>query len=166
MSTSYGKCFKAVDGLKVGDGDKVTFDVIEWFHEGWEFGHPTVMLSPVIRIDHDHGADSIIESVCIGLVCGDHLTYLCGSDKQEIEWRGWNFVTLRKRFNQALKGKKFPVANYKAYRVTALFYLDEGELTWKTDVCQTCYGRARVLGPGGSTMLPCLTCVGTGRVAI
>jgi hypothetical protein len=133
MSTTYGIGSKALDGLKVKDGDLVVFDVLEWFHEGWEFGHPTLMLRPVIQIDHDHGAETLIESTCISLVCGHTMNYLCESDKHEIDWRGWNMVTLRRRFNQALRGKKFLIANYKAYRITALFYLDKGELTWKSD---------------------------------
>jgi len=133
VSTTYGIGSKALDGLKVQDGDLVVFDVLEWFHEGWEFGHPTLMLRPIICIHHDNGAESLVETCCIDLACGDTLRYLFDCDKHEIEWRGWNMATLRRRFNQALRGKKFPIANYKAYRITALFYLDKGELTWKTD---------------------------------
>lgn len=113
-------------------GDVVTFKVLEWFHEGWEFGRPAMMLEPVIRIEHDGSAESLIERVCLDLACNDNpLERLQNCDRREIEWRGWNLATLRRRFSQAVKGKRFPVAGYASTVDTVRFQLDErGDLEW------------------------------------
>lgn len=130
--------------FSVKDGDIVTFDVLEWREDGWEFGSPCVMLSPVIRYDTDKDSESLIESVCLDIcsesaVGGAVKIRLSGdSDLREFEWRGWNLKTLRRRFNESLAGKEFPKKGYAATKVEMKFSLepehsgDEGKryLTW------------------------------------
>lgn len=120
------------DQFVVKAGDTATFRVLEWFHEGWEFGRPALMLAPVIRIEHDNSADYLIEKVCFDLVCNDKpLERIYEGDQQEIDWRGWNLSTLRRRFAQASRGVRFPVAGYTATTRTIQFHNDErGELSW------------------------------------
>ena len=53
------------DYLIICDGNELTFDVLTWQHEGYEFGRPCLMLSPVIRENSDSCPDTLIEDVCI-----------------------------------------------------------------------------------------------------
>ena len=118
--------------LSIKEGDILTFDVLEWFHEGYEFGRPCLMLSPVLRENSDQHPDTLIESVMINAVCDGKIDQSPGYAEQEIEWRGWNLKQLRRRFNEALKGKKFPVAGYIATRQVVKVTKDEdGELSWE-----------------------------------
>ena len=113
----------------VKDGDVFTFDVLEW-EEGYEFGRPCLMLSPVIRENSDLSAESLIESVLIDAVCDEELDY--NNETDQIEWRGWNLKSLRKRYNESLKGKYFPKRNYRATRKTVKIIRDKrGELSWE-----------------------------------
>lgn len=123
------------DGIKATDGSVFVFDVLEWYNEGWEFGHPTVMLRPIIRMEQDHGAETLIENVCLDLGCGDELEYISGFETHELKWRGWDLNRLRRRFSQALAGKNFPKAGFRATRKTVRFAADEDGFTWE-DVCQ------------------------------
>lgn len=117
--------------IKAKDGATFTFDVLEWFNEGWEFGHPTVMLRPIIRIEHDHGAETLIENVCCSLACGDTLDYIDDFETRELHWRGWDIKRLRRRFNEVLMGKKFPKAGFRATRKVVKFLTDEDGFTWE-----------------------------------
>lgn len=113
----------------VKSGDKVTFDVLTWQHEGYEFGRPCLMLSPVIREDSDSDPESMIEDVCIDLCCS--IPVQLNRETSQIEWRRWNLKTLRRAFNQALAGKKFPVAGYCATRKVVQFsHNKNGEMIW------------------------------------
>ena len=116
--------------LYIQEGDTLTFDVLEWFNEGYEFGRPCLILSPVIQENSDSDPGSMIESACIDAVVDGK--FELNREQQQIEWRGWNLTTKRRRFREALAGKKFPVAGYVATRQRVRFVLDEyGELTWK-----------------------------------
>lgn len=101
-------------------GDIVKFKVLEWSHEGWEFGSPVVMLSPVIRSSHDAGsADTMIEEEIINIVAVDNGSSEYNNAEDELEFRGWRLKYLNKCFNEAMKGKKFPKAHYEATEYTA-----------------------------------------------
>lgn len=120
---------KQNDWLEIKEGDILTFDVLEWYHEGYEFGRPCLMLSPVIQENSDSNPESLIESALIDAVCERRLER--NSERRQIEWRGWNLKYLRRCFNLALHGRVFPVANYQATRKTVKIIKDEdGELSW------------------------------------
>ena len=115
--------------LIIQPGDELTFDVLTWRHEGYEFGAPCLMLSPIICEDSDSNPASLIERACI-LACVDGKLRR-NTEQQQIDWRGWNLKTLRRAFNQALAGKRFPVAGYQATRKKVRFVLDKNEgMTW------------------------------------
>lgn len=115
----------------IKEGDILTFDVLEWFHEGYAFGRPCLMLSPIITENSDSNPDSMIESILIDLTqdrikVGDNLA------KAQIKWRGWNLKYLRKCFNTALNGKDFPKAGYKATRYKVrIIKGSHGNLFWE-----------------------------------
>jgi len=117
--------------LEIKAGDVLTFDVLQW-DEGYEFGAPCLILSPVIREDSDSHPEAMVEDVCIDAVLDGKL--LLNNEQQQIEWRQWNLKTLRRRFNEALAGKKFPKLNYQATRKKVQFVWDEEEkrLNWET----------------------------------
>lgn len=117
------------DHLQIKKGDQLTFDVLTWQHEGYEFGRPCLMLSPVIRENSDSNPESLIESVCIDAVVDGRLEL--NNEQDQIQWRGWNLTQLRRRFNEALKGKRFPVAGYRATRKKVKITRNKDGLTWK-----------------------------------
>jgi len=116
--------------LTLKEGDILTFDVLTWQHEGYEFGRPCLMLSPVICENSDSNPDSLIEDTLIrGCVDGK---LPLNREKQQIEWRGWNLKYFRRCFNQALAGKKFPVAWYEATRQKVKIIRNKhGDLSWE-----------------------------------
>ena len=117
------------DLLGISVGDVLTFDVLEWYHEGYEFGRPCLMLAPVIRENSDSNPESLIEDALLDAVLDGHLRR--NNEQQQIEWRGWNLGYLRRCFNAALHGKRTPKANYTATRKTVKIVRDkDGELTW------------------------------------
>lgn len=116
------------DTLPIREGDTLTFDVLTWQHEGYEFGRPCLMLSPVIREDSDSHPEALIESVLLDAVYDGKLTR--NTEEQQIEWRQWNLTTLRRRFREALAGKRFPVAGYRATRQRVRITRDKDGLTW------------------------------------
>lgn len=117
------------DYIEVKEGDELTFDVLEWYHEGYEFGRPCLMLSPVIRENSDSHPEAMIEDACMMASIDGRLLY--NRERRQIDWRGWNLKTLRRAFNQALAGKKFPKAGYTATRQKVKFVKNErGELEW------------------------------------
>ncbi len=120
---------KSEQYFSIKEGDVVTFDVLTW-DEGYEFGAPCLMLSPVIRENSDSHAEAMIEDICIDLVCQDKIVQ--NNESDQIEWRGWNLKYLRWKFNEALAGKKFPKMNYQATRKKVKFIKDKrGELIWE-----------------------------------
>lgn len=117
--------------MKVQEGLVVFCDTLRW-NDGWEFECPSMMLSPVIRC-FETGAhhEQIVEDVLIDAIVGGE--FVSQSFEQQWGWRGYNLRTLQRRFYEALKGKRFPRANYTATREKIIFIKDEeGELTWKT----------------------------------
>lgn len=117
------------DHLEIKEGDELTFDVLTWQHEGYQFGRPCLMLSPVIRENSDSNPDSLIEDVLIDIVTSESIVK--NNEQHQIEWRGWNLAQLRRRFNEALKGKRFPIAGYRATRKKVRITKDRDGLTWK-----------------------------------
>lgn len=115
--------------ITVKPGDILTFDILTWQNEGYAFGRPCLMLSPVIREDSDHEPWNLVESVAMDLACdGKAVT---NNQQGQIEWRGWNLKTKRRRFNEALKGKRFPVAGYRATRTVIEIVKDD---RWKSGI--------------------------------
>ncbi len=109
--------------LTVKPGDILTFDILTWQNEGYEFGRPCLMLSPVIREDSDHEPCHLVESVVMDAVITGKI--LKNNQQDQIDWRGWNLKVKRRRFNEALAGKKFPVAGYQATRTVVKIIEDK-----------------------------------------
>ena len=102
------------DYIDISENDIYIVDILEWYHEGYEFGHPCLMLSPVIREDSDSNSYSLMESTFIDAVIDKKLKY--NTEETQILWRGWNLKYLKRVFIECLNGKKFPKAKYKATR--------------------------------------------------
>lgn len=116
--------------LQVKAGNELTFDVLTWQHEGYTFGRPCLMLSPVLRENSDSHPECMIETACIDAVVTGRL--LRNSEQRQIEWRGWNVAYLKRCFLSALAGKEFPVAGYCATRKRVRFLNDKKcELTFE-----------------------------------
>ena len=118
--------------IEIKEGAIFVCDTLRW-DEGWEFECPSMMLRPIIRcFENGFGHESIVEDVLIDAVSAQS-GKLTGDDFQsQWGWRGYKLPVLRRRFNEALAGKKFPIAGYHATRETVRIIKDEdGELTWE-----------------------------------
>lgn len=117
--------------LKITEGMTLICDTLEWY-DGWEFDHPSMMLSPVIRCFEDaSNHEQIVEDVLIDAVCSKELK--SQDFKETWDWRGYKLPVLKRRFKESLAGKKFPKAGYRAKREAIKIIKDEdGELTWET----------------------------------
>lgn len=118
--------------IKIEEGMVFVCETLSW-HDGWEFDHPSMMLSPVIRT-FENGAnhEQIVESVMIDAVVDGEMK------SQDFEkswgWRGYKLPVLRRRFREALAGKCFPKACYHAERSVVKIVPDTsfgGGLIWE-----------------------------------
>lgn len=118
--------------IKIKEGDVITFDTLRW-NDGWEFDCPSMILRPVIRCCEDGShCEGMVEDVMMDAVCGNNILPTEDFETQW-GWRRYNLNTLRRRFREALAGKRFPVAHYFAERMTVKVVKDDdGELTWET----------------------------------
>jgi len=98
--------------------------------DGWEFECPCLMLAPVIRcweqqMSHERMVESVmIDAVCQGWIKDENFQETWG-------WRGYKLPVLRRRFQEYMRGKRFPVAGYHAEVSTVMITKDKhGELTW------------------------------------
>ncbi|HEY1171009.1 MAG TPA: hypothetical protein VGH19_06520 [Verrucomicrobiae bacterium] len=116
--------------FEIKEGMELVCDTLRW-DEGWEFDCPSMMISPVIRCFEDgRHHESIREEVLInGIVKG---AIKDENFEETWGWRGFKLPVLKRRFREALAGKKFPKANYKAERVVVKIVKDDrGELIWE-----------------------------------
>lgn len=118
--------------IEIKPGMTFVCDTLQW-DDGWEFNRPSMMLSPIIRCFEDASShDRIVENVLMDAVIEGKLK----SDNFEKEWgwRGYKLPVLKRRFREALAGKRFPKAGYWAEREKVTIVLDEdGELSWKSE---------------------------------
>ncbi len=115
--------------LKIVEGMTLVCDTLRW-DAGWEFECPSMMLSPTIRcFENGHHHEEIVESVLISAMIDEQL--VTEDFEKTWGWRGYKLPVLRRRFKEALAGKKFPIAGYVATRETVKIIRDKkGELTW------------------------------------
>jgi hypothetical protein len=117
--------------VTVSDGVTVTFDVLTW-DEGWDFGHPTCILRPVIAYSPNGDAcEDLIGSVCESAAF-DGFLRSDGTEDGMID-RQFPLQSLKRRWGMSRGGKEFPVLRYSAHRFIARFYRDprENELTFE-----------------------------------
>ncbi len=111
----------------------VRFLALEW-SEDWEFGHPAVVLEPVVRYSPDGGAVAMLEDLASDM-CLDAEHGKAAEDEdvtREFTWRGWSLHRLRRKAQLAIDGK---LTGRKHYRVTVQwvrFFLD-GEGEWQSE---------------------------------
>jgi hypothetical protein len=117
--------------IEIKEGMTLVCDTLEWRDECWEFDHPSMMLSPVIRcFESGIGHESIVEDALIDAVVNGRLE--SEDFDEQWAWRGYKLPLLRRRFHEALSGKEFPKARYKAKRSTVVITKDKnGELIWE-----------------------------------
>lgn len=84
--------------LKVKDGDVIDFYGITW-NDGWEFGAPGIILSPIIQIGYN-SLEETFEELLIDL-CTQEIF----SEEPEEDWRGWN-IDLFKDFAISVFGEE------------------------------------------------------------
>ena len=110
--------------MVIGLGDVLTIDALEW-HEGWEFDNPKVILRPVYREFDTGSLDSAIESMLLDAVANGRI------GRSDDHRYGLSLATMKIRFAEALRGRKFPSRNYRAKRVRVLIVEGEEGLLWE-----------------------------------
>lgn len=115
----------------VKDGDIVDFVGISWNEKEWDFDHPTVLLSPVVRYSpNGDSVESLIEDVACELSWEDDVEDEDVED--EFEWRGWKLSNLRRVVRERGLGKdtwKTKIRDIMTVKV--LFYEEDGELQFR-----------------------------------
>jgi len=108
--------------IDIKDGSEVIVRVLEW-REDWEFDHPTLILSPVIRYSpNGDSPEEMVESLGVDACVGGFIT---GEDvSQEFSWRKWSLKYFNRVYKEARNGKKFPVKNYTATEYLIRFFLN------------------------------------------
>ena len=115
--------------IELKEGMILQCDTLRW-DDGWEFDCPSMMISPVIRCYEDGSChENIVEDVLIDGVINEKI-----QDEdfdQTWNWRGYKLSTLKRRFQESLKGKFFPKANYRAERSRIKIVKEKGgTLSW------------------------------------
>lgn len=113
----------------------IRFLAIEWTEPSWEFDHPTVVLKPAIRYSPSgDSAEGMIEDLAIDMCpyAGEARWELSDEDvSHEFAWRGWSISNLKRVAAQCLRGKRFPVKNYRVTETWIKFHPDEdGDITF------------------------------------
>lgn len=121
----YKRCRRDDRKFSVKEGDVITVDCLEWIDPYWEFDNPCVVIRPIYREFETRHTESAIESVLLDLVCDEEVPVRHDGPHR------WNIPTLRRRFGEALDGKKFAERGYRATRVTARIIRDADGLMWE-----------------------------------
>lgn len=119
--------------IELTEGAEFVMQTLTWC-DGWEFEHPSMMISPIIScFETGAGHERIVEHVMIDAVTSK-TGKLSGDDfEKQWGWRGYKLPVLRRRWREAHKGKNFPVANYIAVEERVKIIRDDrGALTWET----------------------------------
>lgn len=91
--------------MKIKEGDIVEIIAIDWDEPHWEFGHPCVIVSPIIRYSpNGESPEKMIEDLVIDLICEEDVE--SKDISREFEWRGWKLNTLKKVCRDRLAGKE------------------------------------------------------------
>lgn len=119
--------------IKITEGAAFVCETLTW-DDGWEFEHPSLLLSPIIRcFENGWDHEQIVESVMIEAVTSRSGKLVGDNFERNWGWRGYKLPVLRRRFKESLGGKHFPVADYRATREIVKIIRDRrGELTWET----------------------------------
>lgn len=107
--------------MKIEDGTVLIVEGLVWRESHWEFDHPTILLSPILRYSPSGKSiegmvEDLVIDACVDGVLESH------DYSKEFDWRGWNLNTLKKNYRLALKGKKFPEKCYQAEKWQIKFY--------------------------------------------
>lgn len=115
--------------IEIKEGMEFVCDTLRW-DDGWEFEHPSMMISPIIRcFESGSGHERIVEDVMMDAVIEGKIKD--DDFGKQWGWRGYKLPVLKRRFREALAGKRFPVACYIAERTKVKIVRDDdGDLTW------------------------------------
>ena len=94
--------------MKIKDNDIITFYGISW-NDGWDFGNPNIILSPILRFTEDAGSiEAAVDELCLDM-CTDEVY----SDSIDLEeWRGWNIEEITKFVTNYFQNKPYKIPKY------------------------------------------------------
>jgi len=121
------------NSIKIKEGDILICDTLSW-DDGWEFEHPSMMISPIIRCyESGRNHEFIVEDVMIDAVTNKNKELIGDNFEKSWGWRGYKLPVLRRRFRESLNGKEFPKSGYSAVREKVQIIKDKyGNLSWET----------------------------------
>lgn len=94
--------------MKIQNNDIITFYGISW-NDGWEFGSPNLILSPIVQFTYDSGSiEAAIDELCFDLCVNE-----VGSEINDTEdWRGWNIEEFTEFVINYFENKPYRIPQY------------------------------------------------------
>lgn len=105
----------------------IRFVAMKW-HEGWEFGCPTMLLYPVIRYaESGISPEAMIKEVGLDICVDIDLKRLIQHEdlSRELKFRGWTIEYLKRCARESLRGTFFPRKRYWATQRQIVFFRSE-----------------------------------------
>jgi hypothetical protein len=101
-----------IKSFSVKAGDEIEFLAISWNEENWEFGHPCVLLSPIIRYTEESSdSEDLIEDTAIDLCCGE----IARQDRENgFGYHGHKVSYLKRICRERLEGKETWVSKIRS----------------------------------------------------
>lgn len=94
--------------MKIQNNDIITFYGISW-NDGWEFGNPNLILSPIVEFTYDAGSiEAAIDELCLDLSINEVESEITETEN----WRGWNIEEFTKFVINYFKGKPYKIPQY------------------------------------------------------
>lgn len=94
--------------MKVKNNEIVTFYGISW-NDGWEFGNPNLILSPIVEFTYDAGSiEAAVDELCMELSLNEVESEVTDAEN----WRGWDIKEFTEFVINYFENKQYKIPQY------------------------------------------------------
>ena len=94
--------------MKIKNNDIITFYGISW-NDGWEFGNPNLILSPIVEFTYDAGSiEAAIDELCLELSINEVESEVTDTEN----WRGWEIKEFTDFVVNYFENKPYKIPQY------------------------------------------------------